>query len=105
MGGRRDGQRIRRCDVQARLASFEASYRSKFVRKVASLRQQQDKAASRTDPQVVLFSRFQKALVAWERTKGGGKQQQRRAKSRVQTDGQQHQQQWQFKKKRRCNGN
>merc|ERR1712187_779348 len=84
--GRRDGQWIRRFDVQARLASFEASYRSKFVRKVAFFRQQHEKAASRTDPQVVLLSRFQRVLKAWERRSGDDKQQQRRTKSRVQAE-------------------
>jgi len=67
--GRRNGQRIRRCDVEARLASLESAYHSTFVRKAARFRQLQEKMrnAKAKDPEEALLLRLQRLLKAWDR--------------------------------------
>jgi len=84
--GRRDGQRMRRSDVESRLASLEASYRSTFVKKVADCGRRRARRAfalnaEKMDPHIALLRRFHRVLRMWERKTASAEQQQKRVEA------------------------
>jgi len=86
--GRRDGQRMRRSDVDSKLASLECAYRSTFVKKVARYRNLHQRTLLgkrqpvRIDPQVALYHRFRRLVHTWERKTTREKQKQMRGEVR-----------------------
>eukprot|EP00928_Gymnodinium_smaydae_P024507 TRINITY_DN19811_c0_g1_i1.p1 TRINITY_DN19811_c0_g1~~TRINITY_DN19811_c0_g1_i1.p1 ORF type:complete len:345 (-),score=37.81 TRINITY_DN19811_c0_g1_i1:166-1200(-) len=69
---RRAGQRLRRIDVEARLATLEATYRAKYLQKVARFRRQRELRhplrgrAYEISSDGVLQRRLQRVLRIWE---------------------------------------
>lgn len=82
--GRRNGQWVRRSDVEKRLSNLEASYRSTFLKKLAKWRQRKGRISASSnntasvDRQAALFRRLEQVLQRWEHKRATWKRHQRR---------------------------